>query len=671
MIPLSLQSTADLDQLRESCELECKLAAGREGKGELPQEFWKSYCAMANMNGGIILLGVKERDGKFTFNSIEKPDKIIKELFDAANNPSKVSVNLLTNEAVHELVIEGHTLIAVEIPRAKRDQRPVYLNGNPLGGNSYRRLHEADQRIADEDVKLMLAEQQHDSLDVELLPKYGMADLDQGTLKIYRQTHTNLYPGHVWNGLNDVEFLKAIGAWKLDRESGKEGLTKAGLLMFGQYRSIREVFPHFFLDYMERPEAKSDKRWSDRVAFDGTWPGNLYSFYLKVYPKLTADLKVPFKVVGGLRQEDSAVHVALREALANTLVHADYRDRAKIYVVKRPDMFGFINPGLMRIPIETAVAGYESDCRNLTLHEMFRYVNIGEQAGTGLQKILTGWASRHWRRPLLREELEPNNRTILELHMLDLFDRGILDILRLQYRADFDELEKNAQLALAITLSEGRLTHARLSELTNAHPADVSKVLRSLIEKGFLLLTGSGRGAVYRFTQIAATSPDDVFGTQSDHSLQPSSTISGSSSPILHPSSTINKPSSTISGANKIISDDNQPADRDEAGRLISKKFHLPFVDSIDALAPEFRESLEVLATLPRTKGRMERKDFEDVIVQVCAGHFVTISSLAKILAREKRTLQQDYLSKLCKEQRLRRAFPDIPNHEKQAYTKA
>jgi ATP-dependent DNA helicase RecG len=657
MLPITLQTTSDLETLRESCELECKLAAGQDGKGELPRDFWKSYSAMANTNGGVVLLGVKEKGGTFVFHSIENPDKILKDLFDTANNPGKVSLNLLTNESARTLEIDGHTVIAVEIPRASRRQRPVYLDGNPLGGHCYRRLHEGDQRMSDDDVKLMLAEQQHDSLDDELLPDYSIADLDSGTLKIYRQTHTNLNPGHIWSGLDDVEFLRAIGGWKRDRETRREGLTKAGLLMFGSHRSIREVFPNFFLDYMERPESKSDKRWIDRVTFDGTWAGNLYSFYLKVYPKLTADLKVPFQVVDGLRQEDTPVHVALREALANVLVHADYRDRAKIYVVKRPDMFGFLNPGLMRIPIEKAVEGYESDCRNRTLHEMFRYVNIGEQAGTGLQKILAGWASRHWRKPLIREEMEPNNRTILELHMLDLFDPGILDVLRVGYGSAFVELEKNAQLALAITLSEGRLTHARLCELSNLHPSDVSKLLRLLVDKGFLSLTGSGRGAVYRFTQVDATSPDDVFGPAS-------STIFSASSTISADSSTISEGSSTISSSREV-------PNRDLSGRLIASQFRLPFVDSIESLVPEFRAGLEAIAAQPREKKWMEKKALEEIIVQLCEGHYITIRSLAQILDRGERTLRQDYLSKLCKEQRLRRAFPDTPNHEKQAYTKA
>ena len=639
---IQLQSIEDLELLRESHELECKLAAGRDGTGEVPHDFWKSYSAMANTNGGLVLLGVKEKAGNFSLSSIKNPDKVLKDLFDTANNPSKVSINLLTNESADVRVIDGHTVIVVEIPRASRRERPVFLDNNPLGGRCYRRLHEGDHAINDDEVKLMLAEQQHDSLDGELLPRFSMEDIDPGTLKTYRQTHTNLNPGHLWSGLGDIEFLHAIGGWKKNRETGEHGLTKAGLLMFGHHRSIRDVFPNFLLDYMERPEAKSDNRWVDRVIFDGTWAGNLYSFYLKVYPKLTADLKMPFKLVDGLRQDDSPVHEALREALANTLVHADFRDRAKIYIVKRPDMFGFLNPGLMRIPIETAVEGYESDCRNRTLHEMFRHVKIGEQSGTGVQKILKGWASNHWRKPLLREELEPNNRTVLELHTLDLFDPGILDILRFTYGERFEKLERNAQLALAITLSESRLSHARLCELSNGHPADISKILRILVEQGFLHLTGRGRGAVYRFTQVSATTPEEVFGDETAASGSPSSTISGSSSTISCSSSTISDPSSTIKVSRGA-------SDRDEVGRFISAKLHLPIIDSIKFLEPEFRARLESYAQIPRAQSRMERAALESVIIKVCEGHFVTIGSLAAILNRKEKTLRQDYLAKLCK----------------------
>jgi predicted HTH transcriptional regulator len=81
------------------------------------------------------------------------------------------------------------------------------------------------------------------------------------------------------------------------------------------------------------------------------------------------------------------VHEALREALVNTLIHVDYTGRVSILVVKRPDMFGFRNPGSMRLPLEEVQQGGISDCRNRNLQKMFQLVGLGEQAGSGIPKI--------------------------------------------------------------------------------------------------------------------------------------------------------------------------------------------------------------------------------------------------------------------------------------------
>jgi predicted HTH transcriptional regulator len=183
---MTIQSIEELSRLRESISLECKLAAGRDGKGALPEDFWPTYSAFANTEGGVVLLGMREKNGRFEVAGIENPDKLRTELFNHLNNRQKVSVNLLTDANVRELQVEDKTVLAVEIPRAGRKQRPVHLTLNPFGGNTYRRLHEGDRPLPDEDVKRMLAEQVEDSRDTRVLPHFDLKDLDADSLMAYR-----------------------------------------------------------------------------------------------------------------------------------------------------------------------------------------------------------------------------------------------------------------------------------------------------------------------------------------------------------------------------------------------------------------------------------------------------------------------------------------------------
>ena len=423
--PTSLE---DLALLRETVELECKLAQGQNGQGELPKDFWPTYSAMANAHGGVVLLGVREKDGAFSIAGIANPAKVRADLFNNLNNPGKVSANLLTDADVQELSLEDKSILVVHIPQATRKQRPLFLNGQPFG-HTYKRLNDGDRPCDEETVKRMLAEQVEDERDARILPGFGMGDIDGESLRIYRQMLKDEKPGHPYLEQDDFTFLTSLRGWRRDRQTGREGMTLAGLLMFGTWAAIQEAAPHYFLDYQERPEAKTELRWVDRLVPDGTWTGNLFEFYRRVYRKLVADLKVPFSLKDGQRQDDTPVHVALREALVNTLVHADYTGRVSVLVVKRPDMFGFRNPGLLRLPVEQVIRGGESDCRNRILHQMFLLIGLGERGGSGMPKIYSGWQSCHWRQPLLREKDMPE-QTLLELHMLDLLPPAVLDALR-------------------------------------------------------------------------------------------------------------------------------------------------------------------------------------------------------------------------------------------------
>ena len=409
-----LRTLDDLNQLGETVELECKLAHGQNGQGEVPKDFWLSYSAMANSHGGVVLLGVREKDGVFTVAGLPNPAKVRADLFNNLNNPGKVSVNLLADSDVETVSIGDKTLLLVRIPAATRKQKPVYLNGQPLG-NTYRRLHNGDRLCDNDIVKRMLAEQLEDSRDTRILNRFGLQDIDLESLHAYRNAFAVHRPGHPWIALDDLAFLHMIGGWREDRATGEAGLTAAGLLMFGRWPSIPEAFPLYFVDYQEHgPDPDSLTRWLDRVVPDGSWSGNLYDFFRRVIRKLTADLKVPFALKDGVRIDDTPVHQAVREALVNCLIHADYSDRASVLVVRSPAGFRFRNPGMMRVPVEQALHGGASDCRNRTLHQMFLLINLGERAGSGVPKIRSGWAQAGHALEL-HDSFEPFEHTVLEM----------------------------------------------------------------------------------------------------------------------------------------------------------------------------------------------------------------------------------------------------------------
>ena len=489
----------DTLRLSEDATVEFKRASGKDGTGHLPDSVFETYSAMANSYGGSIVLGIEEpQPNKFRVSGIVDVGRVIKQLWDALNNKQKVSVNLLHDKDVQVIPIAGKQVILINVPRASRVQRPVFIDGNPMTG-TYTRNHEGDYVCHDDEtVKRMLAEQVEPERDGKLLNGYSIGDLDLETFRSYRQLFAGTKRNHPWTSLEDLEFLRSIVGWAEDRINGEKGLTLAGLLMFGKLPSIQDCVPNYMLDYQEMSELKTSQRWSDRLITDGSWSGNLFDFYRKVINKLCQDLKVPFQLSGGKRTDDTPIHEALREALVNTLIHADFSERLSILVTKRPDVFTFRNPGLMRVSIEDAMRGGCSDCRNRRLQKMFLLVGFAEQAGSGIPKIWTNWQGQHWRVPDLVESSNPD-QTVLSLRMLDLFPESAITELTSRFGNGWKELSEIQRIALATVASEDTITHARLKSMTSDHSSDISKALHNLVKEGYLQSSGAARGTSYSF----------------------------------------------------------------------------------------------------------------------------------------------------------------------------
>jgi len=628
----------DLATLAESVDLECKAAQGRDGRGEVPEDIWKSYSAMANTNGGVILLGVQEKpSGHFKAIGLQDVERVRKAVWDNLHNRKQVSLNLLVDADVSPIELDGNTVLRIKVPRATRQQRPVHIGTNPFGG-TYLRRYEGDYQADDEAVRRLVAERVEDARDERVLKGYDFSDLDMDTVAAYRNRFAAVKPGHVWTDLPLPEFLERIGAWGKNRDEGYSGLRLAGLLMFGRAEVIRDALPHYMVDFQERPEAKTEKRWIDRLVPDGTWSGNVYDFFRKAYQKLTADLKVPFQLQDGQRVDDTPVHEALREALANTLIHADYSGRVSVLVVKRPDLFGFRNPGRMRIPLDLARVGGHSDCRNRRLQTMFQLVGYGDHAGSGLPKIYKNWAIQHWRNPLLYE-LDDPEQTLMELRMSSLVPAPALETLTAKLGQKFTNLSEVARLALITAQVDGVVNHDRLKQITTEHPADLTKLLSRLVRDGLLISQGAGRGMVY------------VLPWQQHNSGRAFEEFE-SSEPNSKPPELESKPPELESKPPELES---------KPPELVLYTDWANVPDAVQA------ELLAIAAPVAQSR-KAKPEVLRSTLLTLCARRYLGVRVLAQVLQRDPDDLRKRTLTPMVRDKQLSTAFP-TNSDPRQAYT--
>jgi predicted HTH transcriptional regulator len=631
------------DDFTETLEIEAKLAQGRDGNGELPLSFWETYSAFANTQGGTFFLGVREdAPGDFVAVGIQNVERVEADLWNLLNNRQKVSHNLLQEHHVrrHPLSNDKCVLI-VEVPRAPRTQRPVFIGSDMFTG-TYKRNRSGDYQCAREEVERMVAERVEESRDTRILPNFGFDDLVSETITAYRQRLAGLKPDHPFNSQNARDFLKSLGAWGRNRETKEEGLTVAGLLMFGSESAIREACPHYFVDYRELPVSGSKTEWVDRLTPDGTWSGNLYDFYRLVITRLFRDLKVPLAISKDQREDDTPLHKALREALVNALVHADYTERASVLIVKAPDYFGFRNPGNMRVSIEDAMQGGKSDCRNRTLQRMFSICGLGEQAGSGIPRIVKNWDDLSFRRPELWEDTSPP-ATLMRLRTVSLLPTEAIEELRFVFGSRFDQLPETDKLALVTAQVEGFVSNRRLQEVCRDHPYDITKMLRRLVDSDFLVPDGFGRATTYRVwgehVPDLALLPQEPGGDPFASALR--SPDKDLRSPHNGPRSPHKESSSPHSGT---TSD------------------HL--VDENSARWNDLMAQAEEIRRRRRTDPEITRA----AILSLCEDCFLTTEQFGKLLGLQPKGIRDRFLTPLFNEGKLERRFPHTPNHEQQAY---
>lgn len=233
----------------------------KSAKGGLPKSMWESVSAFANTNGGYIILGVEEEKHKFKLGSLKNSLSLIKDFWNLHNSSQKLSSPICSEDDVSIFTINENEVLVIYIPIANRRERPIFINGNPYLG-TYKRNNDGDYRCTKSEIRQMIRDASDEPQDFGLIEKFTMDDIDTETLNGYRNMFRVTSSDHPYNTLDNKEFLIKLGGYKEDRKQNEEGLTLAGLIMFGKETSILEAFPHFHLDYQENFSEDPDVRWT-------------------------------------------------------------------------------------------------------------------------------------------------------------------------------------------------------------------------------------------------------------------------------------------------------------------------------------------------------------------------------------------------------------------------
>lgn len=477
-----------LYSLRENNQLEVKTA-----KGGIPLSLWETYSSFSNTHGGVILLGVAEKEDKTLYSVGLSEIEVLnlqKKFWDIINNPAKVNQNILTDKNVKVEAFDSSFILVIEVPEASRYEKPIYLNDNIL--MSFRRNFEGDYKCTRLEISNMLKDASLTSADSEIVMDKDINCLNQESVRRYRIAYeNNKDENHPFSKNSQEEFLKHINAAKL--VDGVYRPTIAGLLMFGNNYDIVDVFPNYFLDYQDHRYKHGDMRWSDRIySSTGDWSGNLYDFFNRIANKLCEDLPVPFQMEGIYRVDTTPMHIAMREALCNTLCNANFSNSRGLVIKQYEDRIYFTNPGALAMHISQALEGGTSDARNKIILTLFNHLHIGERGGTGIPRIWTATKEAGYPTPIIKDSFNPD---ITELTVFIKKDKT--QSASIPSTVIASSLTEQEQIIVDYIKQYGFIRRSTVEDILNVKDRRANNVLKELVSKGILKSEGQARAIKY------------------------------------------------------------------------------------------------------------------------------------------------------------------------------
>lgn len=342
----------------------------KESKKKLNKDVYDSVCAFLNRHGGHLFLGVKD-NGDIAGVDKDAVEQLKKDFVTSLNNPQ--TLNPAFYLAVEDVEIDGKTILYINVPESSQVHR--------CKGKIFDRNEDGDFDITNNTnlVSGLYMRKQATYTENRIFPYADMEELEDELFTRVRKTVGNLKPGHPWVSMDNIELLKSAGMYLKDQSTGEQGITLAGILIFGSELMIQTALPHYRTDAILRRENldRYDDRDDIRV--------NLLRSYERLMQFIAKHLNDKFYLEGD--QRVSLRDKIFREAISNLLIHREFsnpfpaklvveKDRVFIENGNKPHGNGMIDP-----------EDFSPYPKNPKIAKFFKEIGWVDELGSGVRNI--------------------------------------------------------------------------------------------------------------------------------------------------------------------------------------------------------------------------------------------------------------------------------------------
>lgn len=447
----------------------------KEARGGLPKSISETLSAFSNSMGGFVILGISEKKGFVPVEGFEA-----RKIQDALASECEKLTPVVRPE-IEIIPFEGALTVCARVKEMHPRDKPCYITARGMYDSSFIRTGDGDRKMTPYEVDRYVEEHIQPTYDDSIVEGAAMDELDKTLVEGFIKRQKELHP-RVLGQKNDLDVLLDLHVVGYDGDAVRP--TLAGIMAMGTFP--QKFFPRLNVTFTAYPGTTKTERLNDNRRFldSQTIIGPIPIMIEDVMAAVTKNTRNAAVIEGAFRKDvPDYPPVAVREAVANALMHRDYSPEARgsqVQVNLFVDRLEVLNPGGLYgdVTIDTLGESGVSSSRNQFLSNILEttpFVDGGyvvENRGTGYQEI-----SEQLRRASMPSP-KPRNSTVAFSLTLD--KRRIIEEERRASTSNIDE-------AILDYLKEHTSASNReLVEASGLGRSTVSNHVRKLVGEGVI-----------------------------------------------------------------------------------------------------------------------------------------------------------------------------------------